>query len=292
VRRLIVNADDFGLTSGVNRAIIEAHQSGIVTSATLMANATAFPQALQLAQSAPQLAVGCHAVLVDGEPLSPASQVRSLLENGNSQLHHSLAKFAILALRNRLDADQIENEVTAQIRKIQSSGIVVSHLDTHKHTHMFPAVLAPILRAAQKCGIPAIRNPFETVKLTQLFEYPESWKRWLEVRTLHRWAAQFRRSVAQAGLVTPDGTIGIVATGSLRMRWLKFLLQNLPEGTWELVCHPGYNDAQLQAVRTRLRASREEELRALTSADIRQLLSQRGIELISYRAFAPQATRR
>ena len=290
MRRLIVNADDFGLTSGVNRAILEAHHSGIVTSATLMANSTAFPQAVQLAQSAPQLAVGCHVVLVDGKPLSPASQVSSLLENGNAQLHHSLARFAILAWRNRLDACQVENEVTAQLRKIQSSGIAVSHLDTHKHTHMFPAVLAPILRAAQKCGIPAIRNPFETVTLTQLFEYPESWKRWLEVRTLQRWAAQFRRSVAQSGLVTPDGTIGIVATGTLGLRWLKFLLQNLPEGTWELVCHPGYNDAQLQAVGTRLRASREEELRALTSADTRQLLSQRGIELISYRALVPQST--
>ena len=292
MRRLIVNADDFGLTSGVNRAILEAHQSGIVTSATLMANSAAFPQAVQLAQSAPTLAVGCHVVLVDGEPLSPASQVPSLLENGNAQLHHSLARFATLALRNRLDAGQIENEVTAQIRKIQSSRIAVSHLDTHKHTHMFPAVLAPILRAAQKCGIPAIRNPFESVKLSQLIEYPGSWKRWLEVRTLHRWTAQFRQSVAEAGLVTPDGTIGIVATGTLGVRWLKFLLQNLPEGTWELVCHPGYNDAQLQAVRTRLRAAREEELRALTTADIRQLLAQRGIELISYRALAPQATRR
>ncbi|HKD01159.1 MAG TPA: ChbG/HpnK family deacetylase [Terriglobales bacterium] len=286
VRRLIVNADDFGLTSGVNRAILEAHQSGVVTSATLMANAAAFPQAIELARSAPELGLGCHVVLVDGAPLSNASQVSSLLHNGNAQFHESLARFAVLALRKRLDAEQIEREVTAQIRKIQSAGITVSHLDTHKHTHMFPSVLKPILRAAQKCGIAAIRNPFETVRLAHLVENPGSWKRWLEVRTLHRWAAQFHREVEAAGVATPDGTIGIVATGALGERWLKFLLQNLPEGTWELVCHPGYNDGGLQAVRTRLRAAREQELEALTSRDIRQVLSRRGVELISYRALA------
>ena len=291
VRRLIVNADDFGLTSGVNRAILEAHQSGVVTSATLMANAGAFVQAVELAQSAPELGLGCHVVLVDGTPLSNASQVSSLLHNGNVQFHESLARFAVLALRRRLDAEQIEREVTAQIRKIQSAGITLSHLDTHKHTHMFPSVLKPILRAAQKCGIPAIRNPFETVRLAQLVENPGSWKRWLEVRTLHRWTAQFHREVEAAGVATPDGTIGIVATGALQGRWLRFLLQNLPKGTWELVCHPGHNDAELQAVRTRLRAAREQELEALTSRDIRQVLSQRGVELISYRALRPGVNR-
>jgi hopanoid biosynthesis associated protein HpnK len=291
VRRLIVNADDFGLTSGVNRAILKAHQSGVVTSATLMANAAAFAQAIELAQSAPELGLGCHVVLVDGTPVSNAFRVSSLLNNGSVEFHGSLAGFAVLALRKRLDSEQIEHEVTAQIRKIQSAGVTVSHLDTHKHTHMFPSVLKPILRAAQKCGIPAIRNPFETVRLAQLVENPGSWKRWLEVRMLHRWRAQFHREVEAAGVATPDGTIGIVATGALRGRWLRFLLQNLPEGTWELVCHPGYNDAELQAVRTRLRASREQELEALTSRDIRQVLSQRGVELISYRALSPGTTR-
>lgn len=291
VRRLIVNADDFGLTSGVNRAIVEAHRSGVVTSATLMANAGAFPEAVQLAASAPELSIGCHVVLVDGSPLSSPAQVPSLLDNGGAQFHVSLARFARLALRKRLDAGQIEAEVAAQIRKLQSSGIAVSHLDTHKHTHMFPQVLQPVLRAAKACGVPAIRNPFETVKLTQLFSNPGSWKRWLEVRALNRWAAQFHRAVEQAGLATPNGTIGILATGRLGERWLQFLLENLPPGTWELVCHPGYNDAQLGAVRTRLRESRERELRALTSETLRPLLSQRGVELISYRAFANAATR-
>lgn len=287
MRRLIVNADDFGLTPGVNRAIADAHNQGIVTSATLMANASAFSQAVELSPSLPGLSVGCHVVLIDGSPLCAPPQVSSLLRGPDGRFHNSLARFAQLALRGNLDPLQIEAEVVAQIRKLQSAGITVSHLDTHKHTHMFPQVLQPLLNAAQSCGVPAVRNPFETVHLSQLFAYPGTWKRWLEVRALHNFAARFRQAVRQAGLHTPDGTVGIVATGSLGQRFLRFLLEHLPQGTWELVCHPGYNDAQLQNVHTRLRESRETELRVLTSAETRESLARQAVELVSYRSLGP-----
>lgn len=284
MRRLIVNADDFGLTSGVNRAIVEAHNGGIVTSATLMANGPTFSEAVALSRLASGLSVGCHVVLVDGSPVSPVEQVPSLIKR-EGQFHDSLATFARLAVVGNLDPIQIEAEVTAQIRKLQSAGVTVSHLDTHKHTHMFPRVLQAVIKAAKTCGVPAIRNPFETVKLAQLCAYPDTWKRWLEVRTLKKFSAKFRESLCEAGLRSPDGTVGIVATGSLGHRFLRFILENLSDGTWELVCHPGYNDAQLQKVRTRLRESREEELRALTSPETREWLANRGVELISYRDF-------
>jgi hopanoid biosynthesis associated protein HpnK len=290
LRRLIVNADDFGLTAGVNRAIVEAHSGGIVTSATLMANSSAFSEAVALAKSAPDLSIGCHVVLVDGSSVSDPTQIPSLLRP-DGKFHDSLATFARLALQGKLDADQIEMEVVSQIRKVQAAGIDVSHVDTHKHTHMFPPVLRSVLRAAKTCGVPAIRNPFETVKLSHLFEYPDTWKRWFEVRTLRSFSAKFHQAVKDAGLHTPDGTVGIIATGSLGQRFLEFLLKNLPEGTWELVCHPGYNDEALGHVRTRLRESRERELRALTSANTRRSLAQQGVELISYSQVAPSSFR-
>ncbi len=290
MRRLIVNADDFGLTSGVNRAILEAHNRGIVTSATLMANSSAFSEAVALSQSAPDLSVGCHVVLVDGSPVSDRNSLPSLLGR-DGKFHDSLTTFARLALQGKLDADQIEMEVVSQIRKVQGAGIVVSHLDTHKHTHMFPPVLRAVLNAARACGVPAIRNPFETVKLAHLLEYPDTWKRWFEVRALRNLAGKFREAVAEAGLHTPDGTVGIVATGSLGQRFLEFLLKNLSDGTWELVCHPGYNDEQLQNMRTRLRASREHELRVLTSTATREALTQQGVALISYQQVFPSSVR-
>ena len=286
MRRLIINADDFGLTSGVNRAILEAHGHGVVTSTTLMANAAAFPDAVRLAQSAPRLGVGCHVVLVDGAPVLSAERVSSLLERAGedgARFHEGLGNFALRALCGRLQPDQIEAEVSAQIQKIQAAGLSVSHLDTHKHTHMFPQVLRPLLRAAKACGVMALRNPFELIQITQLASRPVLWKRWLEVGALRSLAGKFRQAVAEAAMITPDGTLGVVATGALDPLLFHSMVEKLPEGTWEFVCHPGYNDAQLQGVRTRLKESRAQELRVLTSAATRELLARGGIELISYR---------
>jgi hopanoid biosynthesis associated protein HpnK len=292
VRRLIINADDFGLTAGVNRAIVEAHEKGVVTSATLMATGQAFDQAVALAQSRPRLAVGCHVVLVDGSPVLERARVSHLLSrrggaaNGQSHFRRTMSAFVTHALLDRRISDEIENEAKAQISKLQSAGIKVTHLDSHKHTHVFPQVLRPLLRAARACGVSAMRNPLEPVRWSQLATRPGLLSRWTQVGVLRSLAKQFRGAVREAGMATPDGTFAIVATGSLDERVLRSMLENLPEGTWELVCHPGYNDADLAKIRTRLRNSREQELRILTSESIRDLLKASGIEVISYQELA------
>jgi hopanoid biosynthesis associated protein HpnK len=291
VRRLIINADDFGLTAGVNRAIVEAHEGGVVSSATLMANGQACDEAIDMAHSRPRLGVGCHVALVDGAPLLDPTQVESLLVNGGGRcgsprFRQGIAKFGALALLGRLSADEIEAEATAQIRKLQSAGIAVTHLDSHKHTHMFPRVLRPLLQAAKSCGVGAIRNPFERIQGSQLAASPSLWRRWTEVGILRSLAKQFREAVREAGVLTPDGTLAIAATGSLNERLLRLMVDNLPDGTWELVCHPGYNDRDLQAVGSRLQESRERELRILTSPSTRDLLAANQVEVISFREFA------
>ena len=103
---------------------------------------------------------------------------------------------------------------------------------------------------------------------------------------LRGFARQFREAVQQAGIATTDGTLAIVATGTLNDRLLRLMVENLPEGTWELVCHPGYNDADLQGIQTRLRESREQELRILTSQSTRDLLAANGVEMVSFRDLA------
>jgi hopanoid biosynthesis associated protein HpnK len=283
VRRLIINADDFGLTPGVNRAIVEAHEHGIVTSTTLMANSSAFEEAVRLAQANSRWSVGCHVVLLDGQPLIDPSRVTSLVvaKNGHA-FRDGVAGFALRALAGRIDPEQVEAETTAQIRKLQAHGLAVSHVDTHKHTHMFPAALQGILRAARTCGITAIRNPFEVVAANFARAQRGLWKRYAQVKTLRGLAGTFRRAVAKAGLKAPDGTLGIVATGHLNPDLFRNIANHMPEGTWEFVCHPGYVDSDLEAVHTRLRRQREEELAVLTSADARNVLEDRGIELISY----------
>jgi chitin disaccharide deacetylase len=284
VRRLIVNADDFGLTSGVNRGIVEAHTRGIVTSSTLMACGAAFDHAAALAKQTPQLSVGCHVLLVDASPLLEIAKVSSLAfgNSGAPKFRNSIVSFACLATARRLDEDQIEAEITAQIRRLQSAGIQVSHLDSHKHTHMFPVVFGPMLRAAQKCRVAAIRNPFEPL----VFARARDWKRRFQLGILRSFRTSFRQALSETGITTPDGCIGIIATGGLNLSTFCSLIENLPEGTWEFVSHPGYNDADLANVNTRLRASREKELEILTSPEVRELLRREQVELISYREFA------
>jgi hopanoid biosynthesis associated protein HpnK len=285
VRRLIINADDFGLTEGVNRAIVEAHERGVVTSATLMANGRAFEDAVHRARAASRLSMGCHIVLADGSPLLSASQVRSLLDSPDANSAHfreTWSRFAWAAIRQRLVPEEIEAEAIAQIRRLQSAGITVSHFDTHKHTHLFPRVLRPLLRAATACGVRALRNPFGPIQWSLLARWPGLGQRWLASATLQGWAQQFRLSVKEANLITPDGTLGIVATGALDERLFAWIVQHVPEGTWEFVCHPGYVDEQLRSVKTRLRESRAQELQVLTSPQARELLAKAKIELISY----------
>src|SRR5579864_3666565 len=284
MRRLIINADDFGYTAGVNRAIVEAHSRGVVTSSTLMAHGLAFTEAADLAKTIPKLSVGCHVVLIDGQPVLGAEQLPSL--TSGSQFRDGLMAFAARAIAGRIDADEITAEATAQIRKIQSAGITPSHFDTHKHTHLFPTVLGPLLRAAGACGIRAVRNPFGPrlpLRSSHLLARPGLWARYAEVRVLGSFAGKFRDAVDREGFITPDGTLGIIVTGALDETLFYAIARSIPPGTWEFVCHPGYNDPDLQQSETRLRQSRETELRVLTLPAAREVLLQESIELISYR---------
>lgn len=292
MRRLIVNADDFGLTAGVNRAVLEAHRRGIITSTTLMANSRAFAGAAEMARSAAgveqKFSVGCHVVLMDGEPLLPAETVRTLLEpqaNGAARFRDNLNDFVVASFRHKLNPQEIENEAAAQIERLKSSGIQPSHFDTHKHAHMFPAVLRPLLRAANSTGVRAVRNPFGQIwplPVSSLLRTRQVWKRFAQLNVLRRLAGPFRSEVARHGLRTTDGSLGVLATGSLDMKLFTAMIEAMPEGTWEFVCHPGYNDAELDQVHTRLRQSRDQELQLLISPEAKAVLERRGIELISY----------
>jgi hopanoid biosynthesis associated protein HpnK len=289
VRRLIINADDFGYTSGVNRAIVEAHTHGVVMSSTLMAKGAAFSEAAQLAKTMPRLSVGCHVVLIDGEPVLDPDKVPSLTEA--RRFRDGLKTFAARALAGRIRGGEVAAEASEQIRKLQAAGIPVSHVDTHKHTHLFPQILGPVLRAAKECGVRAVRNPFGPrlpMRSSQLLARPNLWTRFAEVRILRSFAGKFRAAVDREGFATTDGTLGIEVTGTLDETLFRAIATSIPAGTWEFVCHPGYNDADLQAAHTRLRESRETELQVLTLPGARELLAREGVQLISYRDLTEQ----
>jgi chitin disaccharide deacetylase len=263
MKRLIINADDFGLAPGVNRAIVELQEAGALSSATLMANGPFFSPAVYMAFAQPALAVGCHVVLVDGSPCLRPAEVPSLVDPQNpSSFRTTVGGFFADLLRGRVREEDIEAEAAAQIRRIQSSGITVSHIDTHKHVHAFPRVLAPLLRAATQCGVRCVRNPFEpwwSLKATR----PAGTVRRMQVHVMRTQGRAFTRLTRAHGMITADGSMGLLATGILDDSVLRALLRAMPPGTWELVCHPGYSDRALDEARTRLRASREVERSAL-----------------------------
>jgi chitin disaccharide deacetylase len=282
-RRLIINADDFGLTPGVNRAIAELHQAHVLTSATLMANGAAFDDAVAIAHANQTLGIGCHVVLTDGIPVSHPQSIPTLLGADGKTFRPSLLDFIQALLRGTIREDDIEREALAQVQKLQRAGIDVTHLDTHKHTHLVPTVARPLLHVAERTSVGAIRNPFEQGWSLALGH--GSRLRRLQVKLLGGLRAKFERypQIRNARVLTTDGTIGISATGRLDGVTLRQILDALPEeGVFELCCHPGYNDRDLDRVTTRLRGHRDVERLALLAEVPRDGLHPNSFQLINY----------
>ena len=289
MRRLIVNADDFGMTSGVNRAIAESHKSGVVTSATVMANEVAVDEAIALASQNPSLGTGCHVVLVDGTPVSQPDAVQSLIGSRNgdeARFRPGIAQFAVAAVARSVREVEVHGEASAQIERLQSRGLSLSHVDCHMHSHILPVVSRAVLQAARDHDVRAVRNPFEpawSVAATHKSSSLRSWSRSAQVTVLRALEHQFLNTVQQNKMRTTDGTIGIAVTGLLDRDPLARLVEAMPDGTWELVTHPGYHDRDLSAAKTELKQSRAVELELLTSASTREMFQKRNIQLISYR---------
>ena len=266
--RLILNADDFGLTRGINHAIEDLHHAGALTSATLMATGPAFEDAVTVALRNPTLGVGCHLVFTDGVPVSHPHDIQSLLGADGKTFRPSLPDFAQALLRGTVRMEELAREAQAQIQKLQRASIDVTHIDSHKHTHLFPAVARPVLYVAERCGVRAFRYPCEPRWSRNLKVNGAPLSRRLAQAAFDLFEPGFRRAInLNTDEKTTSGTLGIAATGTLTTVNLLTLLEQAarqPAGSlFELCCHPGFHDADLDQQRTRLRNSREVEYKAL-----------------------------
>jgi predicted glycoside hydrolase/deacetylase ChbG (UPF0249 family) len=266
-KRLIVNADDFGFTPDVNEGIVQAHRSGILTAATLMATGDAFDDAVRLAREVPSLDVGCHLVLVGGT---------SLLSGQPFPL--TVGRLLIALLRRQI---RPYDELRAQVRRIIDAGIQPTHLDTHKHTHLAPAVLEAVARLGEEFGIQWVRRPFDFPLRTAVPPLVR-----FTSRSLGLLRRRFHRVLEKHRCRTTDHFAGFQITGRLRTPELIELVGLLPPGSTELMCHPGKCGPALRQARTRLKESREAELEALTAPEVKIALDCASIELINYRQLA------
>jgi predicted glycoside hydrolase/deacetylase ChbG (UPF0249 family) len=258
VRKLVVNADDFGFTRDVNQGIIEAHRNGILTATTIMSVGGAFEDAVRLARENPALDIGVHLVLV-GQPPFPIT----------------VAQLTRAVMLRRI---RIYEELSAQVRRVLEAGLTPSHLDTHKHTHLLPPVLDAVVRISEEFKIRWVRRPFDF----PLQPGGVSWKKRAVSRGFGVVRRRFERILSRHGCRSTDHFAGFQITGKFDAADVAALIRSLPEGSTEFMCHPGICTAELRAARTRLKEAREQELRALTAPEVRDALRDSGVELTTY----------
>jgi len=284
MKRLIVNADDFGFTRGVNAGIVRAYKTGIVTSTTIMANGEAFEDAIELVRTNPGLGVGCHLAVVGGRPVAEPSRVPSLVDDEGA-LPATLTQLMIKLARGSVSTDEIAREFRSQLERVALAGIQPTHLDTHKHSHTHPQVMKALARVAAEFGIKCVRNPFEGVFAPARLSSLSKWaylKQYAISAAIQPGAIEFKRLVREHGLRTPDRFFGVGLTGMLDSAAIRSMMESLGEGTAELMCHPGVYDDDLDRAPTRLKREREHELEALSDPSLRRLAEEQGIELINY----------
>jgi chitin disaccharide deacetylase len=255
LKRLVINADDFGFTPEVNAGIIHSHRQGVLTATTLMANGDAFDDAVRLARETPTLDIGCHLVLIQGDSLLTGRR-----------LPETARELVVALSRRHID---VHEELRAQVKKILLTGLRPTHLDSHKHTHALPNVFRAVVRIGHEFGIPYVRLPFDA-----MFPFARVPLR-LARRQYCRWTEGFN-------VLMTDHFTGFRLTGSLTEKTLAAAICSLREGLTEFMCHPGFVGPALLEARTRLKESRLRELEALTSPRIRQIIAAQGVQLENF----------
>lgn len=278
MKELIVNADDWGLTPGINRGVVRAFQQGIVTSASLMVTGSAFEEAVALARDFPDLDVGLHLTLVEERAVLGREALPTLVDE-TGRLPRTNGEFFKRALLGQISWDEVEREIAAQIARFHETGLRLSHLDSHQHLHMFPPVFQIVTRLTRGMDNVWIRNPAGPWRKSPGVRIGR-WVQQLGLNLTCLWARGFHHPPE---LRMPDGMYGFGVGGSLTHAALEQILREIPDGVYELNCHPGESDMETRQRYAHWGYRWDEELEALTAPETRAILKERGIVLTSFR---------
>ncbi|HEY7790587.1 MAG TPA: ChbG/HpnK family deacetylase [Vicinamibacterales bacterium] len=288
MRALVINADDFGLTPGVNAGVLDAHRDGALTSASLMATADAAGDAIAIARETPTLGVGCHLTLVDGRPALPSSALPTLAIDG--RFRPTWGAFISACAARRISMLEIERELTRQIEQLIAAGLTLTHLDSHKHVHLYPPIFAIVARLAVRFRIQSVRVPFEHPAFDLILRHRrdrQACRQAGENLLMAPWASGASRRLARHALPPAPRFVGRALTGRWSVAALADIIGRLPHGVSELMAHPGYPDDALALLRTRLRAERADEVATLRSPLVRQCLDREDVRLVRHGAVVP-----
>lgn len=278
MNRLIINADDFGIHTEVNHAVINAHKKGILTSTSLLASGPAFEEAVELAKGCPKLGIGIHLCLVGGLPVVSDIQEVSTLVDKNGFLPESYVEFIKKAYEGKIDYGQVYQELDAQIAKILSANLPITHVDSHQHLHVLPPVWKIVQSLMKKYRLHRLRIPGEAYTFKLFNASPmrimgRNGLTWLSRKAL--------RDVHRSAYTTTDYFWGMVDGGNMNENNLAYIIKQLPFGIHEIMMHPGANTSTL-AKTFSWGYHWEDEYQALVSEKIFNLLKDRQIKLINY----------
>ena len=272
IRQVIINADELGIDEPRNHGILEAHRKGIVTSATVLANSLQLETVAGWVRESPRLGVGVHLNLTEGTVV--LSHPRTLADRqgrffGKAETRRRL-------MEGRMDAEEIQGEFDLQIRRVRDAGIEPTHLDSQDHIHLYPGVMSALCWAAKRHGIDRVRLPREPVPAPGTLSSRVYWEM-IRYQGLVSRAAEI---LAAEGIRTTEHFRGIALTGGIHFDRFLDVLARLPEGTTEVMVHPGQREPGGKSFSSE---DRQKELNILTDPETRKAVDGYGIELISFR---------
>jgi len=292
MKKVIVNADDFGISKAVNRGIIEAFREGILTSASFMSNMPAFKDAVFHCRKNDNLGVGIHLNLNLGRPLLPPRQVKTLV-NSEGLFLSNYYQFIKLLYLKKINLFEIEKEFRTQIEKVKNENIELDHINSHLHVHMFPQIFKIVIRLAKEYSIPAIRFSNERLRFgiannyyplaprnrQQIGRYFYDFRKVLLLKILAGFDKKFLES---SGLYNPDYFFGAFLMGQMRFEQYVKIFDIIKDSCTEIACHPGYVDDEIIATNDSLIEEREEELKTLLDPKLKQAILEKDITLVTF----------
>lgn len=302
MKKVIITADDFGYSESVNQAIVKSHREGILTSASLMVTGKSFDSAVKLAKENPGLAIGLHLVLICGKSVLPHSEIPDLV-NEDKNFSNSPTFAGIQYYFDAKSRIQLEKEIRAQFNKFKTAGLICSHVDSHQHMHINPAILDILLKIAQEFGISAIRIPEDDLSLALSYDKSCYLRKKTHDFLFSPLTRKSKQKAHALGFRYTNKVYGLFQTGDMNPGYVKYLIQHLPDGISEIYFHPDFDP--VKDLQTMSSPNRKEnisngvdswydfpekmgdnkpnpELQALLDPQIKTLLSQMNIELSNY----------
>ena len=278
MKQLIVNADDFGRHNLINRAVQIAYEKGCLKSATIMAGGIAFNDAVKIAKNLSGLGIGIHLTLANGNPILPPNEISSLVtEKGTFYENH--VAFLKRYLQGKINFDEVRIELAAQIEKVKRTGLNLTHVDSHQHLHHVPKIIDIVLELADSAGIHAIR-----ISNTKIFEGEFGGIGQFIGRVGLASLAKFAAHKAHTkNFLSPNHFTGIVAGESVTENFMMNMIDNLHEGTTEVMLHPGTENVTLKNF-CQWEHDFEAELNAVTSPKVLKVLEEKNIAAVNFAA--------